>query len=126
MFKLGLIPHAALGAGLFLLCASSLPAQTAFPNSGLLSDPVDISSDFHEFSNTYFLADRAGGVRPRERRGHVGCGSAINLCRASLSTTWNRPCGPFGGVTFPEGNTPSIRRCLSRSSLSRREPCAFA
>ena len=30
----------------------------------LLNDPVDISSDFHDFANIYYLADTLGGFDP--------------------------------------------------------------
>ena len=40
-----------------LLAAPLLYGASANQPPGLLSDPVDISSDFHEFSNIHFLAD---------------------------------------------------------------------
>ena len=36
----------------------SLPARAANPTQPLLNDPVDISPDFRDFSDTYFLADQ--------------------------------------------------------------------
>jgi len=37
----------------------------------LLSDPVDISGDFHDFSTTYFLADRLTAFDPVKAEGTV-------------------------------------------------------
>jgi alpha-D-xyloside xylohydrolase len=68
----------------------------------LLRDPVDISSDFHEFSNTYFLADRLAAFDPAKgegsvlwRRNELVPRIAFDNMEAVLRT--------FGGVTFPEG-----------------------
>ena len=53
---------------------------------GLLSDPVDISSDFHEFSNTYFLADRLAAFDPAKARA-ASCGGASGSTRRSPAAT---------------------------------------
>ena len=54
-----------------LLAVPVLYGASANQPPGLLSDPVDISSDFHEFSNTYFLADRLAAFDPVKGAGTV-------------------------------------------------------
>jgi alpha-D-xyloside xylohydrolase len=85
-----------------LLAVPVLYGASANQPPGLLSDPVDISSDFHEFSNTYFLADRLAGFDPVKgegsvvwRRNELVPRIAFDNMEAVLQT--------FGGVTFPEG-----------------------
>ena len=50
-------------AGLTLLWSPRLKAQVDRP-PGLLNDLVDISADFHEYRNTFFLADKLAGFDP--------------------------------------------------------------
>jgi alpha-D-xyloside xylohydrolase len=85
-----------------LLAVPVLYGASANQPLGLLSDPVDISGDFHEFSNTYFLADRLAAFDPAKgegsvlwRRNELVPRIAFDNMEAILRT--------FGGVTFPEG-----------------------
>src|ERR1035438_4978724 len=48
-----------------------LPYASADQRPSLLSDPVDISDDFHDFSTTYFLADRLTAFDPVKAEGTV-------------------------------------------------------
>jgi len=68
---------------------------------GLLSDLVDISPDFHDFTNTYFLADRLANFDPATgtgavtwRRNQLYSRIAFNNMEGVLQ--------PFSGLTFPE------------------------
>jgi alpha-D-xyloside xylohydrolase len=85
-----------------LLAVPLLYGASANQPPGLLSDPVDISSDFHDFSQTYFLADRLAAFDPVKgegavvwRRNELVPRIAFDNMEAVLRT--------FGGVTFPEG-----------------------
>ena len=90
-----------LCAGLVLLWTPRLKAQVDRP-PGLLQDLVDVSADFHEYRNTYFLADKLTGFDPA-----TGAG-AITWARHQLSpriafSNMENVLRPFDGVTFPEG-----------------------
>src|ERR1035438_706240 len=68
---------------------------------GLLNDLLDISSDFHDYTNTYFLADRLLGFDPVKgegtvvwRRNELAPRIAFSNMEAVLRT--------FGGNTFPD------------------------
>src|SRR5664280_2736425 len=90
-----------LCASLALLWCPRLQAQVDRP-PGLLQDLVDISADFHEYRNTYFLADKLSGFDPATGTG------AITWTRHQLSpriafSNMETVLRPFDGVTFPEG-----------------------
>jgi alpha-D-xyloside xylohydrolase len=52
----------------FLAAATVLAANPQLP---LLSDPVDVSGDFHDFSNFYYLADRLAEFDPATHAGNI-------------------------------------------------------
>ena len=56
-------PSLVLFAVLALMLCPGLKAQVDH-QPGLLSDLVDISADFHQYRNTYFLADKLTGFDP--------------------------------------------------------------
>ena len=90
-----------LCAGLVLLWTPRLKAQVDRP-PGLLQDLVDVSADFHEYRNTFFLADKLTGFDPATGTG------AITWARHQLSpriafSNMENVLRPFDGVTFPEG-----------------------
>src|ERR1017187_7065626 len=90
-----------LCASLVLLWSPRLKAQVDRP-PGLLQDLVDISPDFHEYRNTFFLADKLTGFDSA-----AGTGS-ITWTRHQLSpriafSNMENVLRPFDGVTFPEG-----------------------
>ncbi len=61
---------AGLCAG-FLLGAA-LPATAAtYPVPPLLNEPIDISGDFRDFANTYYLADRLAQFDPATHSGNI-------------------------------------------------------
>ena len=61
-----------LFAGLASMLCPSLKAQVDH-QPGVLNDILDISADFHEYRNTYFLADKLTGFDPATEigRAHV-------------------------------------------------------
>jgi alpha-D-xyloside xylohydrolase len=85
-----------------LLAAPLLYGASANQPPGLLSDPVDISSDFHEYSNTYFLADRLAAFDPVKGEGAVLWRRNELVPRIAFDNM-EPVLRPFGGVTFPEG-----------------------
>ena len=61
-------------SGKFLLaCAIACAALrlAANPTLPLLNDPVDISGDFRDFSDTYFLADKLAEFDPATASGKI-------------------------------------------------------
>ncbi len=90
----------ALGIGAGLLLTPSLFAAQANQPPGLLSDLVDISSDFHEFANSFFLADTLASFDPATgsgtiswRRNQLAPRLAFDNMEAALR--------PYPGDTFP-------------------------
>ncbi len=57
----------AIGLGFMLAACVPLAAQTA----RLLNEPLDISGDFQDFTNVYFLADSLDGFDPATGAGKV-------------------------------------------------------
>ncbi len=57
------------------LCAGfwvSEPSKLAADNPPrLLNDPVDVSGDFHNFANLYYLADKLAGFDPATGKGEI-------------------------------------------------------
>ena len=78
-----------------------LQAQVDRP-PGLLSDPVDISGDFHEYRNTYFLADKLADFDSASGVGHIAWTRNQLYPRIAFNNMEN-VLRPFEGVTFPEG-----------------------
>jgi alpha-D-xyloside xylohydrolase len=84
-----------------LLAVPVLFGASANQPPGLLNDLLDISSDFHDYTNTYFLADRLLGFDPVKgegtvvwRRNELAPRIAFSNMEAVLQT--------FGGNTFPD------------------------
>ena len=69
---------------------------------GLLSDLVDVSADFHEYRNTYFLADKLTGFDPATGAGTLNWTRNQLIPRIAFSNMVNN-LEPFKGATFPEG-----------------------
>ena len=88
-------------AGLALLWSPRLKAQVDRP-PGLLSDLVDISADFHEYRNTFFLADKLTGFDPATGSGALNWTRHQLIPRIAFSNMENN-LRPFEGSTFPEG-----------------------
>src|ERR1035441_6201919 len=90
-----------LGASLALAWSPRLIAQVDRP-PGLLQDLVDVSADFHEYRNTYFLADKLTGFDPATGSGAITWARHQLAPRIAFSNMEN-VLRPFDGVTFPEG-----------------------
>src|ERR1039458_1563803 len=54
-----------------LFAVPVLFAASANQPPGLLSDVVDVSADFHDFTSTYFLADRLAAFDPATGAGSL-------------------------------------------------------
>jgi hypothetical protein len=61
-----------ISAGIVALCAA-VSAFAANPQLPLLNEPVDISGDFRDFSNLYYLADRLANFDPASGSGKITC-----------------------------------------------------
>ncbi|MGA1995504.1 MAG: hypothetical protein ABSH45_06960 [Bryobacteraceae bacterium] len=89
----------AFGIGVSLLFIPTLFAASANQPPGLLSDPVDSGSDFHDFTNTFFLADTLATFDPAAatiswRRHQMAPRIAFDNMEPVLR--------PFAGETFPD------------------------
>src|ERR1017187_4551309 len=60
---------ACLVAGILRVAAGRLPAATPLPP--LLNDPVDVSGDFRDSSDLYYLADRLAAFDPATGTGKI-------------------------------------------------------
>jgi len=72
------------------------------PALNLPPDLVDVSADFHEYRNTYFLADKLTNFDPATGAGAVTWARNQLSPRIAFSNMEN-VLRPFDGVTFPEG-----------------------
>ena len=90
-----------LCAALALIWCPRLQAQVDRP-PGLLNDLVDVSADFHEYRNTFFLADKLTSFDPATGAGAVTWARNQLSPRIAFSNMEN-VLRPFDGVTFPEG-----------------------
>ena len=68
---------------------------------GLLNDILDISADFHEYRNTYFLADKLTGFDPATGAGTLNWTRNQQIPRLAFSNMETN-LEPFKGATFPE------------------------
>src|ERR1035438_7636529 len=57
-------------AAIVALCAA-ISTSAANPQLPLLNDPVDVSGDFRDFSNFYYLADRLADFDPATHAGKI-------------------------------------------------------
>ena len=53
------------------LCLVAAGVLAANPPSPLLNEPVDVSGDFHDFSNLYYVADRLADFDPATGTGKI-------------------------------------------------------
>jgi alpha-D-xyloside xylohydrolase len=87
-------------ACLALWLGPSLRGQVDRP-PGLLNDVVDISADFREYRNTYFVADKLAGFDPASGAGSLTWARNQLAPRIAFSNMEN-VLKPFDGITFPE------------------------
>ncbi|MDJ1470421.1 glycoside hydrolase family 31 protein [Xanthocytophaga flava] len=88
-------------AGVFALMSSPLVnAQTPF----ILNDPVDISKDFKEYTNTYFLADNLKTFDPASLSGSITWKRARYTTRHAFDNTMSgldlAPQNEFPGIEY--------------------------
>jgi alpha-D-xyloside xylohydrolase len=88
-------------ASLALLLSPCLKAQVEHL-PGLLSEPVDVSADFHEYKNTFFLADKLTGFDPATGTGLLNWTRHQQVPRIAFSNM-ESDLVPFEGSTFPSG-----------------------
>src|SRR5271157_4492738 len=87
-----------IGAGLFLIPA--LFAASANQPPGLLSDLVDISPDFHDYTNTFFLADSLASFDPATGAGAISWRRNQLVPRIAFDNM-EAILHPYAGETFP-------------------------
>jgi alpha-D-xyloside xylohydrolase len=88
----------------FFLCllAPQLRAAAGNQPAALLSDLVDISSDFRDYTSGYFLADHLAGFDPAKATGTL-VWQRNQLSPRIAFSNMEAVLQPFNGVTFPEG-----------------------
>jgi len=86
-------------AGMFVGATARLSA--ANPNLPLLNDPVDVSGDFRDFSDTYFLADKVSEFDPATASGKIVYQRAQYSTRQAFDNML-AVVKPVGPNEFPE------------------------
>ena len=108
-----------------LLALGSTPvlvAQSGNQPPALLSDLVDISRDFQDYTNGYFLADRLAAFDPATAAGKL-VWQRHQLSPRIAFSNMEAVLRPFEGVVFPDREYATNPACPSRSSSSRRGRC---
>ena len=117
---------AIVGFGLAVLTARGAAASgPANQPPTLLSDLVDVSPDFHDYANTYYLADALSSFDPATARGQVTWRRNQLVPRIAFNTM-EPVLRPFEGRCFPPASIRRTPRCPSRSTSCRRGRCACA
>ncbi len=86
---------------LAVACAGAVIAQSGNQPPGLLSDLVDISRDFRDYSNTFFMADHLTAFDPETHTGKLAWQRnqlAPRIAFNNMEATFR----PFPGQTFPD------------------------
>jgi alpha-D-xyloside xylohydrolase len=60
-----------LVASLHSIASAQIPIHSPDRNQALLNEPIDISADFRNFSNTYYLADSLSAFDPKTGKGKI-------------------------------------------------------
>ena len=96
---------------------AQLPIESGNPAQALLNEPVDISSDFRNFSNTYFVADSLSAFDPGTGNGTVKWMRNVYQTRQAFSNMLAF-LRPIAGNEFP----PARALCAAASAgpLTRR------
>ena len=102
----------ALGIGAGLLFIPALFAASANQPPGLLSDVVDISGDFHDFANTFFLADTLASFDPATGSGAISWRRNQLVPRIAFDNM-EAILHPYAGETFPGRELPRRRQELA-------------
>src|SRR5512133_3568472 len=73
-----------------LAIQAQLPVQPGHPQY-ILNDPVDISGDFYDFTNTYYIADSLGTFDPQQGSGKVVYERYENTTRMAFNNMMGVP-----------------------------------
>ncbi len=84
------------------LVAPQLRAGAGNQPPALLSDLVDVSSDFRDYTNGYFLADHLAAFDPAKATGTL-VWQRNQLSPRIAFDNMEAVLRPFDGITFPEG-----------------------
>jgi alpha-D-xyloside xylohydrolase len=95
---IGDILESMIRLGLFV---AAVAVMSAAERPALMSDLVDVSGDFHDFRNTYFLADSLAGFDPAAGTGSILWQRNALYPRIAFDTM-EGVLRPFPGLTFPE------------------------
>src|ERR1017187_6258785 len=87
---------------LTLGAAMALAQGSANQPRGVLSDPVDISPDFHDYANTYFVANTLGAFDPATGQGILNWRRHQLVPRIAFDNM-KEGLQSFPGATFPGG-----------------------
>lgn len=79
---------------------AQLPIESGNPAQALLNEPVDISSDFRNFANTYFVADSLTAFDPETGQGTVKWMRNVYQARQAFNNMLAF-LRPIGGNEFP-------------------------
>jgi len=79
---------------------AQIPMSSGAPNQALLNEPIDISEDFRNFSNTYFLADSLTAFDPATGKGTVKWMRNVYQTRQAFNNMLAF-LKPIGGNEFP-------------------------
>src|ERR1022692_1994245 len=85
---------------LFLMAAMAQCQTSANQPRGVLSDPVDISPDFHDYANTYFVANTLASFDPATGKGVLNWRRHQLVPRLAFDNM-KEGLQPSAGVTFP-------------------------
>ena len=98
-----LIAPAALTASiaLFITAAASTPAAQSAAGPALLADRIDVSQDFRDFANAYYVADSVVTFDPATRSGTLKWVRNNRYPRLAFNYI-EGVLRPFEGVIFPE------------------------
>ena len=88
-------------AGILVIFAGVVHAQSGNQPPALLSDLVDVGGDFHSYTNTYFLADSLAEFDPHTGTGVIAWQRNHRYPRIAFNTEI-AVLRPFSGITFPE------------------------
>jgi alpha-D-xyloside xylohydrolase len=80
---------------------AQIPMSSGAPNQYLLNEPIDISEDFRNFSNTYFVADSLTGFDPATGQGIVMWRRHVYQTRQAFNNMLAF-LKPIAGNEFPE------------------------
>ena len=84
---------AAFGGAAFVGAAALSASAQSAAGPSLLADRIDVSQDFRDFANAYYVADSVVDVRPRDRGPERSSGCGTTAIRGSRSITSRACCG---------------------------------